>query len=30
MEIDNNVQRDEVSKLITELMKGEKGKAMWN
>jgi hypothetical protein len=28
MEIDSNVQRDEVSGLITELMEGEKGKAM--
>jgi hypothetical protein len=28
MEIDSDVQRDEVSGLITELMEGEKGKAM--
>ena len=28
MEIDSNVQRDEVSGLITELMEGEKGKDM--
>jgi hypothetical protein len=28
MEIDRNVQRDVVSALITELMEGEKGKAM--
>ncbi|KAL9404445.1 hypothetical protein Peur_001417 [Populus x canadensis] len=28
MEIDNNVKRDEVEKLVRELMEGEKGKAM--
>lgn len=27
-EIDNNVQRDEVEKLVIELMDGEKGKGM--
>ncbi|KAI3947791.1 hypothetical protein MKX01_034456 [Papaver californicum] len=30
MEIDNNVKRDEVEKLVREVMKGEKGKAMKN
>ena len=28
MEIDNNVKRDEVEKLIRELMEGDKGKKM--
>ena len=28
MEIDNNVQRDKVKKLVRELMDGEKGKEM--
>ena len=28
MEIDNNVQRDEVEKLVRELMDGEKGKEL--
>lgn len=28
MEIDNNVERDEVEKLVKELMEGEKGKSM--
>ncbi|OVA18815.1 UDP-glucuronosyl/UDP-glucosyltransferase [Macleaya cordata] len=30
MEIDNNVKRDEVEKLVRELMEGEKGKEMKN
>ncbi|XVE93152.1 hypothetical protein REPUB_Repub01dG0165500 [Reevesia pubescens] len=30
MEIDNNVKRDEVEKLVRELMEGEKGKEMRN
>ena len=30
IEIDNNVQRDEVEKLVKELMDGEKGKEMKN
>ncbi|KAI3921981.1 hypothetical protein MKX01_005670 [Papaver californicum] len=30
MEIDNNVKRDEVEKLVREVMKGEKGKGMKN
>eukprot|EP00257_Ricinus_communis_P021871 XP_015581445.1 7-deoxyloganetin glucosyltransferase [Ricinus communis] len=30
MEIDNNVKRDEVEKLVKELMEGEKGKEMRN
>ena len=28
MEIDNNVKRDDVERLVTELMVGEKGKKM--
>ena len=28
MEIDNNIQRDEVEKLVRELMDGEKGKEL--
>jgi hypothetical protein len=28
MQIDNNVKRDEVEKLVRELMEGEKGKDM--